>query len=292
MSEKPKTQLPAETDIPRVSFDHSSSLEDGRSSEHGSVEPKSKGVIEMESLQGRLTPVLLGVLYGTFMLLAYSLSLSESAAVSAQAKLTSADQYTSSAFLNYGVSYSFGKHSLQATIGVVTAVFQAMSQPPIAKLADVFGRVPAYIGCVVLYVIGYIIVASSQSIVTYAVGNSIYILGITGLFLLQNIIISDISSLRNRCKWPVTVGSCRADLLQTGGLSSRRFLARSMRSCPEILSLPSCPEGTRPSSGAGASVRWSPVMTPNPQASSSSSPPPWRFPSSSHSGVRPAPRVK
>ncbi|KAL1408004.1 hypothetical protein Q8F55_004801 [Vanrija albida] len=186
MSEKTKTQLQAENDVPRVSFDHSSSVEDGRSSDAGLVEPKSKGVVEMESLQGRLTPVLLGILYVTFMVLAYSLSL---------------NQYTSSAFLNYGVSYSFGKHSLQATIGVVTSVFQAMSQPPIAKLADVFGRVPAYIGCVVLYVIGYIIVASSQSIVTYAVGNSIYILGITGLFLLQNIIISDISSLRNRYWW-------------------------------------------------------------------------------------------
>lgn len=39
-----------------------------------------------------------------------------------------------------------------------------MSQPPIAKFADVFGRVNAYIGCVVFYVIGYIIVASSNNI--------------------------------------------------------------------------------------------------------------------------------
>jgi SIT family siderophore-iron:H+ symporter-like MFS transporter len=81
-----------------------------------------------------------------------------------------------------------------------------MSQPPIAKFADTFGRVNAYIGCVFFYVIGYIVVASSNGIgefphpageiltltliVQFAVGNSIYILGITGLFLLQNIIIS------------------------------------------------------------------------------------------------------
>ena len=49
--------------------------------------------------------------------------------------------------------------------------------------------------------VGYIIVASSTSIIIYGIGNSIYILGITGLFLLQNIIISDISSLRNRIIW-------------------------------------------------------------------------------------------
>ncbi|OCF32227.1 hypothetical protein I316_06141 [Kwoniella heveanensis BCC8398] len=159
------------------------SLEDGKS---GLIEEKSKGVVEMESLQGRLNVKILAVLYGCFMLLAYCLSL---------------NQYTSSYFLNYAVSYSFGKHSLQATIGTITSVFQAMSQPPIAKFADVFGRVNAYVGCVIFYVVGYIIVASSNSITTYAVGNSIYILGISGLFLLQNIIISDISSLRNRYWW-------------------------------------------------------------------------------------------
>ncbi|WVR07865.1 hypothetical protein IAU60_004908 [Kwoniella sp. DSM 27419] len=114
------------------------------------VAEKSRGVVEMESLQGRLNPKLL-------------------------------DQYTASYFLNYAVSYSFEAHSLQATIGTITSVFQAMSQPPIAKLSDVFGRVNTYIGCVVFYVVGYIIVASSNSIETYAVGNSIYILGITGL---------------------------------------------------------------------------------------------------------------
>lgn len=75
-----------------------------------------------------------------------------------------------------------------------------MSQPLIAKLADVFGRNWAYLGCVLFFTVGYIIVASSNDIVTYAVGNSIYIIGISGLFLLQNIIISDISSLRNRCE--------------------------------------------------------------------------------------------
>jgi SIT family siderophore-iron:H+ symporter-like MFS transporter len=79
--------------------------------------------------------------------------------------------------LTEAVSRSFQQHALQATINTITAVFQAMSQPPIAKFADVFGRVNAYLGCVAFFVIGYIIVASSNGIVVYAVGNSIYILG-------------------------------------------------------------------------------------------------------------------
>jgi hypothetical protein len=35
---------------------------------------------------------------------------------------------------------------------------------------------------IAFYVVGYIIVASSQSIYSYGVGNSIYIIGITGTF--------------------------------------------------------------------------------------------------------------
>ncbi|WVQ75787.1 hypothetical protein IAR50_005420 [Cryptococcus sp. DSM 104548] len=155
-------------------------------SETGTFEEKSKGVLEMDFLQGRLSRVVLAILYGAFMLLAYSLSL---------------NQYTSSSYLTFAVSVSFGAHSLQSTISTIGAVFQAMAQPPIAKLADYFGRVKTYIGCVIFYCIGLIIVAASQNIVAYAVGNSIYIVGITGLFLLQNIIIGDISSLRNRYWW-------------------------------------------------------------------------------------------
>ncbi|GAA5830894.1 hypothetical protein JCM11251_001114 [Rhodosporidiobolus azoricus] len=80
---------------------------------------------------------------------------------------------------------------------------QAVSQPPVAKIADVAGRLEAYSLCLFLYVIGYIVVASAPSIYAYAAGASINVLGITGLFLLQNIIIADISSLRNRLFWSI-----------------------------------------------------------------------------------------
>jgi SIT family siderophore-iron:H+ symporter-like MFS transporter len=89
---------------------------------------------------------------------------------------------------------------------------------------QVLGRKEAYMTSIAFYVVGYIIVASSQSIYSYGVGNSIYIIGITGtfrvlpnrfhhthtihtmmlgLFLLQAIIIADISSLRNRLFWSI-----------------------------------------------------------------------------------------
>ena len=41
------------------------------------IQEKSKGVVEMENLIGRLSPVLKGIIYGSFTILAYVLSLSE-----------------------------------------------------------------------------------------------------------------------------------------------------------------------------------------------------------------------
>jgi SIT family siderophore-iron:H+ symporter-like MFS transporter len=51
-----------------------------------------------------------------------------------------------------------------STIGVIKAIFQSISQPPMAKIADVFGRVNAYVLSVFLYVLGYIIQASAPNI--------------------------------------------------------------------------------------------------------------------------------
>ncbi|WVQ82131.1 hypothetical protein IAT38_004259 [Cryptococcus sp. DSM 104549] len=162
-----------------------STIEDGSS---GVIAEKSRGVIEMESLKDQLTVKRLVIIYGSFMLLSYVLSLL---------------QYATTPFLNAAVSNAFHKHALQASIGTVASVFQAMGQPPIAKFADYFGRIYTYATCLFFYVIGLIVIASSKNIVTYAAGYCINVVGTTGLFLLQNIIISDISSLRNRYMWTV-----------------------------------------------------------------------------------------
>lgn len=44
------------------------------------------------------------------------------------------DQYTSSSYLTTATSVSFKAHSTLATIRVIKSVFQAVSQPPIAKV--------------------------------------------------------------------------------------------------------------------------------------------------------------
>jgi hypothetical protein len=137
------------------------------------VTPKSKGVVGMELLLSRMNVKYLVLLYGGFNLLSYTLSLGTSTLPSSFSsgiimKLSSEtdttplpcthtdviDQYTSGTYTTYATSESFKVHSLLSTIGVIRAIFQSISQPPMAKIADVFGRVNAYCLSVFLYVLG------------------------------------------------------------------------------------------------------------------------------------------
>ena len=67
-----------------------------------------------------------------------------------------------------------------------------------AKVADVFGRLEAFSVSIVFYVLGYIQMASSRNVETYASAQIFYSTGSTGLQILQQIFIADTSDLVNR----------------------------------------------------------------------------------------------
>ncbi|KAI9832668.1 MAG: hypothetical protein M1819_004253 [Sarea resinae] len=81
---------------------------------------------------------------------------------------------------------------------VVQSVVNAVIKPPMAKLSDVFGRLEAFTFSVFLYVIGYIQMAASKNVQTYASAQVFYSAGSTGLQILQQIFIADTSDLVNR----------------------------------------------------------------------------------------------
>ncbi|KAL1881407.1 hypothetical protein VTK73DRAFT_4167 [Phialemonium thermophilum] len=93
---------------------------------------------------------------------------------------------------------SFHKHSLLSTVYVVQGVVNAVIKPPMAKIADVFGRLEAFSFSILLYVLGYVQMACSQNVETYASAQIFYSSGSTGLQILQQIFIADTSSLLNR----------------------------------------------------------------------------------------------
>ncbi|KAH9210765.1 major facilitator superfamily domain-containing protein [Leptodontidium sp. 2 PMI_412] len=96
---------------------------------------------------------------------------------------------------------SFQTHSLISTVYVVQGVVNAVIKTPMAKVADVFGRLEAFSFSILLYVLGYIQMAVSTNVETFAAAQIFYSSGNTGLQILQQIFIADTSDLLNRALW-------------------------------------------------------------------------------------------
>lgn len=114
----------------------------------------------------------------------------------------SLDGTTTWTYLAFATS-SFGRHSLISTIQVAQAVIVACGKPVVAKIADVTSRSFAYCFALLFYTVGYIVIASANSAETIAGGIILYAVGYTGLQLLIQIIIADITTL----KWRALVSS-------------------------------------------------------------------------------------
>ncbi|KAL8807038.1 MAG: hypothetical protein Q9200_004833 [Gallowayella weberi] len=67
-----------------------------------------------------------------------------------------------------------------------------------AKIANAFGRLEAFSISIFLYVIGYIQMAASDSVKTFAAAQVFYSAGGTGIQILQQIFIADTTDLLNR----------------------------------------------------------------------------------------------
>lgn len=78
----------------------------------------------------------------------------------------------------------FSAHSLLTTINVVRSVIGAAGQPAAGKIADVFGRLELLLVSIVLYVVGTIVEAFSNSVESFCAGAVIYELGYTMAMLL------------------------------------------------------------------------------------------------------------
>ncbi|KAL9070206.1 MAG: hypothetical protein Q9161_005040 [Pseudevernia consocians] len=110
---------------------------------------------------------------------------------------TSLEGQTTTNLTVYATS-AFEEHSLVATVYVVQGVVNAVIKPPMAKIANVFGRLEAFSISVFLYVIGYIQMAGSNNVKTFASAQIFYSAGSTGLQILIQIFVADTSDLLNR----------------------------------------------------------------------------------------------
>lgn len=111
----------------------------------------------------------------------------------------------SSTTYNYSVyaTSQFNNHSMISTLGIATSIIAAVMKPILGRFSDLTSRPVTYIIVLVLYVLGYIIVASSRTISAYIIGEVFISVGSAGLDFLNDVIVGDLTPL----KWRGFMGS-------------------------------------------------------------------------------------
>ncbi|OBA20305.1 MFS general substrate transporter [Metschnikowia bicuspidata var. bicuspidata NRRL YB-4993] len=102
-----------------------------------------------------------------------------------------------STFTVYATS-SYSQHSLYTAVAVIRAVIAAASQPTYARLSDRFGRLELFLVSIVFYVVGTIIQSQAYDVQRFAGGAVLYQIGYSGVQLLLEVTLSDMSTLNWR----------------------------------------------------------------------------------------------
>ncbi|KAI1150394.1 siderochrome-iron transporter MirB [Nemania diffusa] len=96
------------------------------------------------------------------------------------------------------VTSSFNEHGLLATTSIVATIVGGVIALPIAKVIDIWGRAEGFIVMVALAVLGLILKAACKNVETYAAGHTIYWAGHIGIGYIINIMLADMTTLKNR----------------------------------------------------------------------------------------------
>lgn len=93
---------------------------------------------------------------------------------------------------------SYAQHSLFTTVGVIRSVVAAASQPAYARLSDQFGRLELFIVSIIFYAVGTVIESQAYDVQRFAGGAVLYQIGYSGVMLLLEVSLSDMSQLNWR----------------------------------------------------------------------------------------------
>ncbi|KAJ2976761.1 hypothetical protein NQ176_g4759 [Zarea fungicola] len=146
---------------------------------------QSKGVTRMEAVyreaqSNRKTFYLVGV---SVLVCAWAYSL---------------DSSTTSYYSIDASSYYKQHSSVLSTLSIATNIIGAVSKPFMAKFSDITSRPYTYLLVLAFYTVGYVIAATSHSISAYIVGEVFVAVGGSGLDLVNDIIVADLTPLEWR----------------------------------------------------------------------------------------------
>ncbi|ROT38215.1 MFS general substrate transporter [Sodiomyces alkalinus F11] len=122
----------------------------------------------------------------TLFLIFYIVAVVDMLVVSTQANL---DAYVTS---------EFARHGLIGTISIVSSLLGGCSALTISKIIDVWGRIEGFLCMMGLVAIGMLMKALCRNVETYAAAHTFYWVGHLGLLYVIDVMLADMTSLRNR----------------------------------------------------------------------------------------------
>ncbi|KAL1901303.1 hypothetical protein Cpir12675_000536 [Ceratocystis pirilliformis] len=100
--------------------------------------------------------------------------------------------------LNAYITSSFSSHGLLSALDVLSTILSGCTQLALAKVSDVFGRVESFTSMLLITLIGLVMKAFAKDIQTYVAAHVLYWVGYVGQTYVVNVMIADMTSLRNR----------------------------------------------------------------------------------------------
>jgi MFS family permease len=116
------------------------------------------------------------------------------------------DQGITSQFTVIAAS-AFSRHADIGAVNTAASIIRAISKPFIGKLSDITSRPTTYVVVLIFYVIGFIVAATCKDIGGYIIGISFTAFGKSGLDLLSDIIVGDLTPLEWRAFWSALLAS-------------------------------------------------------------------------------------
>ncbi|KAM0414547.1 hypothetical protein ACHAPT_013615 [Fusarium lateritium] len=93
---------------------------------------------------------------------------------------------------------TFKVHSQLGTVNTASQIIRAISKPFIGKLADITSRPTTYVVILAFYAVGFAVAASAYNFTSYTIGICFTSVGKSGLDLLSDIIVADLTPLEWR----------------------------------------------------------------------------------------------
>ncbi|CAG9985096.1 unnamed protein product [Clonostachys byssicola] len=100
--------------------------------------------------------------------------------------------------LNPYITSSFGKHGLLNVVSILSTVLSGATKLTLAKVVDIWGRIEGFVVMLLIVTIGLIMKATCQTIEVYVGAHVLYWTGHIGLMYIIDIMIADMTTLKNR----------------------------------------------------------------------------------------------